>query len=287
MINSYSHQEQLKAERLNLKSAEIQFINLVTEGTNCSRFESEAVSKVAKQVFALGEYEDSRSLQAGQMVYNATSDDEPAGKPLKECKTVRVILTLHDRAEDSEVEQKYSTTERRKQQMCRIAVEAKDQGGLLTQEDIAFILNSHSRTIRRDMAELRKLGISLPTRGQQKDIGPGVTHRQIAIRQFLEGKEILEIARNITHSIKAVERYVQTFCRVVYANQELSGDRLKTAMVVGISISATETYLDLYWDFKAKNRYSEMLTAIEDQGRRYWEALDFKKKPGQTKRRKK
>ena len=58
------------------------------------------------------------------------------------------------------------------------------------------------RTIRRDIKDLRERGIVVPTRGQQKDIGPGVTHREIAIKMFIEHKEPLEIARSIMHSIR-------------------------------------------------------------------------------------
>jgi len=34
-----------------------------------------------------------------------------------------------------------------------------------------------SRTIRRDVKNLKEKGIIVPTRGTEKDIGPGVTHR--------------------------------------------------------------------------------------------------------------
>ncbi|MBF0198918.1 MAG: hypothetical protein HQL32_14470, partial [Planctomycetes bacterium] len=58
MIANYAHQKSLQEERLDLKTCEQQFINLITEGTNCSPYESEAISGVARQVFSLGEYED-------------------------------------------------------------------------------------------------------------------------------------------------------------------------------------------------------------------------------------
>ena len=61
----------------------------------------------------------------------------------------------------------------------RISAEAREQGGLLTQEDLAKILMCDVRTIRRDIADLRKTDIVVPTRGTIKDIGPGVSHRAL------------------------------------------------------------------------------------------------------------
>ena len=57
----------------------------------------------------------------------------------------------------------------------------------LTQEDIAAkLLNCSVRTVRRDIKALAKRGVIVPTRGQQKDIGPGVSHKVEAVRLFME-----------------------------------------------------------------------------------------------------
>jgi len=57
----------------------------------------------------------------------------------------------------------------------------------LTQEDIAAkLLNCSVRTVRRDINALAKRGVIVPTRGQQKDIGPGVSHKVEAVRLFME-----------------------------------------------------------------------------------------------------
>ncbi|MBF0196452.1 MAG: hypothetical protein HQL32_02020, partial [Planctomycetes bacterium] len=62
MLATYSYQKELQDERLELKSSEQQFMNIVTNGTNCSPFESKLVLKEAKQVFGIGEYRDSNSM---------------------------------------------------------------------------------------------------------------------------------------------------------------------------------------------------------------------------------
>ena len=198
----------------------------------------------------------------------------------------RIVLTYLNQGEDSDCTKTHGTKYKRQQQICRMTLEAKEQNSLLTQEDLGELLGTDSRTIRRDIKELRQRNIVVPTRGQQKDIGPGVSHRELAIRMFIENKEPLEISRAILHSIKAVERYIDTFCRVVYGYKQL-GNSLKTALVVGISVPGVNKYLEVYDAYKNKREYSEILELISNRGRRYWSDSDFKKKSLRTGRRKK
>jgi len=262
------------------------FTNLITDGTNCSPFESEVIVEKAKEVFAIGDHAEGNILQPGQMIWTALDMKEPLGKPLKECKLRRIILTHIKPKEDAEVRRKYNRSAKRQQQINRMAVEAQDQQALLTQEDLAEILDSDVRTIRRDIQHLRKQGISVPTRGQQKDIGPGVTHRVQAINLFLEEKEPVEIARAIKHSLTAVERYIDTFCRVIYCQRRFRNN-LQTALVVGASIHTVNTYLGLHTEACEDPAYRERISEIEERGRIYYKNVDFKKKPGPNKRRQK
>ncbi len=284
MIATYSYQKELQEERLQLKSSEQQFMNVITKGTNCSPFESKLVLKEAKQVFGIGEYRESNSLQAGQIIWTAISQEEPAGKKIEDAQMKRIQLTFIDRKEDIETQKTFSTTSMRQQQICRMTVEALDQGALLTQEDLCLILGANVRTIRRDIQTLKKRGITIPTRGQQKDIGPGVTHRGQAVNQFLQGKQALDISRDLHHSLHSIERYIDTFCRTVYCQKEFQ-NTLKTALVVGISVSGVNGYLEIYKDFKSKSKSAEILADVEEKGEDYWTNCDFKKKLGLTERR--
>lgn len=284
MIQTYAHQKELHESRLDLKTIESMFTNMITEGTNCSPFESEIIVEKAKEAFAIGDHAEGNILQPGQMIWTALDISEPPGKPLKECKLRRVILTHINPKEDTEVRRRYNRSAKRQQQINRMAVEAQDQGALLTQEDLAEILDTDVRTIRRDIHHLRDQGISVPTRGQQKDIGPGVTHRVQAITLFLQEKEPVEIARTIKHSLTAVERYIDTFCRVVYCQRRFRNN-LQTALVVGASVHTVNTYLGLHTDACENPVYRERITEIENRGRIYYKNIDFKKKHGQSKRR--
>lgn len=212
--------------------------------------------------------------------------NEPPGKPLKYCKLRRIILTHIKPKEDAEIRRLYNRSAKRQQQINRMAVEAQEQQALLTQEDLAEILDSDVRTIRRDIQHLREQGISVPTRGHQKDIGPGVTHKVQAITLFLEEKEPVEIARAIKHSLTAVERYIDTFCRVIYCQRRFRNN-LKTALVVGVSVNTVNTYIALHTDSCEDPAYRERIAEIEERSRIYYKNVDFKKNLGPNKRRQK
>lgn len=284
MIQTYAHQKELHEARIDIKTLERLFANVITEGTNCSSFESDIIVEKAKEVFAIGDHSEGRILQPGQMIWTAVDINEPPGKPLGGCQLRRIILTHIAPKEDAEVRRAYGPSAKRQQQILRMTVEAKDQQALLTQEDLAEILDTDVRTIRRDIQALRRKEMMVPTRGQIKDIGPGVTHRVKAISLFLEDKEPLEIARIIKHSLTAVERYIDTFCRVVYCQRKFR-DNLKTALVVGASVATVNTYLGLHADACEDPAYRERIFEIEKRGRIYYKAVDFKKNHGRIERR--
>lgn len=158
--------------------------------------------------------------------------------------------------------------------------ESVDQGALLTQEDLAMLLDCDVKTIRTDIKRYgQKHGVMIPTRGNKKDIGPGLTHRDRAVELFIQGKDTVAIARDLNHSLKAIERYVQAFCRVVYCQAQLR-NTLKTALVVGVSVAAVNRYLglkDKYWN---SPEYRERLEEIEKVGSQFWAYQDGKKTLG-------
>jgi len=279
MIVSHKLKKEQIQERLNLKSTEQAFTQQIVNGTNCSPFESEIIVEKAKEIFALGEYAEGKVLQDGQTVFIAVATKAPAGVPIKQCPKVRVVLTHLSRSEDLRVLREHGASAKRRQQMMRMAVEAQEQGALLSQEDLALILDCDVRTIRADNRKLSQEEILVPTRGTVRDIGPGVTHKVKVIKLWLSGKEALEIARQLNHSLKAVERYIQTFCRVVYAQRKMR-NILKTALVVGISVAAAGNYWDLHTELVKDNSfYKQRLEEILMIGQEHWEASDEKKSP--------
>ena len=137
----------------------------------------------------------------------------------------------------------------RKHKVIRMANEAFDQGGLLTQEDLAVLLCSSRRTIRRDIKELKVQGIEVPTRGTLQDIGPGVTHKSKVVKMWLEGYEYTDIERKTCHSGFSVQRYLSGFSKVVrFYSRGYSLPEIRE--LADMSERLIQEYLDLYEIFK-------------------------------------
>jgi len=154
-------------------------------------------------------------------------------------------------------------------------------------EDMAILLDCDEKTIRLDIKRFQeKHNILVPTRGNKKDIGPGITHREKAIALYIEGMDALAIGRQLQHSLKAVERYISTFCRVIYCQQNMR-DTLKTALVIGISVSLVNKYLEIKDKYWKEPEYQNRIAEIEKAGEEYWEYQDSKKKHGLKQRRNK
>lgn len=118
MLKNYQHEKELQRERIEGKSCESLFSNIIVQGTNCSHFESEIIVEKAKEVFRIGEWSEGRTLQPGQMVYIAVSCTEPAGKPLEECAKERIVLTHLDMEADVEVLGRYGAKAKRRALAC-------------------------------------------------------------------------------------------------------------------------------------------------------------------------
>ena len=200
---------------------------------------------------------------------------EGAGKTIDKCQKRTVLLSLHGR-QDREIRDQFGADEMRRLRLQRIAEEAREQGGVLSQEDLAEILCRDVRTIRRDICMLRQRGIIIPTRGQQKDIGPTLSHKGLAIRRWLQGDEPLEVARRIKHTLHSVERYIQRFSRVVFLHRK-GFPFLQIALTVGISSSAVSTYLEIYDKTRWQSQYHARYEEIDLIGAQHYEAEDAKK----------
>lgn len=238
--------EELSAEqaaRLTVKTQESRMMAEAIEGTGMSPWEAKVLIEAIREVYFAEP--GSAPLRSGQLRYECVRHDQGAGKPLAECQLVSVVLTLLE-ADDHKVAAQSGADGLRRHRLCRLSEEAYAQKGLLTQEDLAQLLCADVRTVRRDIRRLQKeADVIVPTRGQQKDIGPGVTHKGVALARWLEGKDPQEVARAIHHSLHAVERYIQSFARVVF----LAGkgfELLHIAFTMGISTHLARTYLELY-----------------------------------------
>lgn len=187
----------------------------------------------------------------GTIFYWAASSKEPAGKPIEEINLVQVRLTLNA-STDISVLRKSGMQALREVKIARITQEAQDQGAYLTQEDIAVLLCSSVRTVRRDIERLRKNGIDIPTRGQKMDIGKGVSHKAQIVELYLKNYQYTDIERHTKHSTASIERYIQDFSRVVMLlNQDLNIADIRPA--ANMSERLIYEYKALYEKYNSEN----------------------------------
>ena len=252
MIRTQFIEEQLRQGRLDAKTLDSMFRRRIEEGANCSPFVSQAILATVKEVFSLGPDDADHQLGLGQIKLLVVAAEEPAGKPLEQCQKVTVLLTLDAGQEDYQVRLAHGVEGLRRARILRVTAEARDQGGLLSYEDLAFrLFNCGVRTIVRDVQALRRRDIAVPTRGQQQDIGPGQTHRVQAVRLYLQGLEANEIARRLYHTLGSIENYVTTFARVVFlANKGYGDDEI--AFVIRRSSPLVAAYRKLFGEFQAQ-----------------------------------
>ena len=252
-------------ERLREKTVERQFLYELERDFELAPATSRAVLEAAKQVL-LPMLLDG-GVGEGQMRATVVSVEEPAGKPLREMKKVGVVVTVDSGMEDLEVLGRLGPVRLRRVRLMRMSQEAMDQGGVVTQEDLSRLLQTDVRTIRRDVAALRESGDWVPTRGMVKQVGRGQSHKAKIVEMYLQRLTYSEIVRRARHAASSVQRYVETFGRVVVLWEKGVREPGEIAFLVGVSERLAREYLALRERYDTAE-YRDRLEEIARQVRR-------------------
>lgn len=196
-----------------------------------------------------------------QIIFYAVSADEPAGKPIKDCRLIPVKLTLY-RHTDRKIKAKLGIPALREHLAVRLSEEAHQQGGLLSQADLAEILMVDESTVKRIVKRIKARGGSIPTRGEIKDIGPGISHKARIIELLLKRYQPTEVALKTKHSLSSITRYFENFIKVVYLYDE-GFSPVKIRHLTGTSEKVVGEYLKIYARCKKQGDYSERLEEIK------------------------
>lgn len=226
-------------DRIGCKTSRNLFLGRMVEDFGLSRVEAEVLyswNDSYLRNMSRGE------RRPGQILKHVVAVGEPAGKPLKQCRLVQVRLTMDDE-EDVELLRK-GVSEVRMNKIMRLAQEAYEQGGLLSQEDLAVLLGSDRSTVSGDVKTLRSLGLEVPTRGYLQDIGRGTSHKRKAVGMYLDGFELSEIARRLYHSPSSVARYLDDFTRIVILSEGAYSPQA-ICHALGMSRKLVGEYLEL------------------------------------------
>ena len=233
--------DQRLSDRLQTKSVKQSIVSSIARDFNLTPILAEAYFSQISDYFL---HHAEVNLNTGQLHCLAVDENEPAGKPLALCKKVSVKLTLHKPEEDLPVYKKSGLRGLRHHKIIRITNEAIDQGGVLSYEDVAFILTTSVVTIKRDMSQMRRKGIILPSRGWRHEMGRGQTHKTQILDLYLSGYQFSDIERRTHHSETAIKRYIQDFARVVLLHKKgFSIDQIRIS--TGFSHRLIGEYLKL------------------------------------------
>ncbi len=174
-------------DRLALKTPEAAFLHVMEEEFDFSPRVSRELLSTAQDMLVGGV--PSEAVRPGQVRVVVASLKAPFGPPLTETDRVEVTLAMDAGAEDMAVRARESTEELRQGRILRLTEEALEQGGVLTQEDLARVLSVHRRTIARDVKVLKAEGHVIQTRGFVKGIGRGQTHKVRVIELGWTGRD--------------------------------------------------------------------------------------------------
>ncbi len=210
-------------------------------------------------------YSQAPKAKSGRVGLWVVKLDASVGKPLNELPKVQVWVTLDGGQEDLEAYRSYGHAGLRRQKLLRITEEIVDQYGIATQEDLARLLGTSLRTIRRDITYLQGQGLQVLTRGVYSDIGPSLSHKVVIVELFLSGSVYTEICRRTRHSAKAVKRYVNTFGRVVALHERGIKAPEELANYAGISKRLATEYLNLYFQVSKRAAFKERIKEVLEQ----------------------
>jgi hypothetical protein len=250
------------SDRLTTKTVKQSIVTNIAKDFNLTPLLAEAYFNQISEYF---QRHADVQLLSGQIHYLAVDENEPAGKPIALCKKVSVVLTLHNPDEDIPVYKKAGLRGLRHHKILRITNQAIEQGGVLTYEDLAFILTTSLVTIKRDMSSMRRQGIILPSRGWRHEMGRGQTHKTQILDLFLSGYQFSDIERRTHHSESAIKRYIQDFAKVVLLHKKkFSVDQIRIS--TGFSHRLIGEYLKLYKEHKSSSHLKRILASTKKKG---------------------
>jgi hypothetical protein len=242
------------------KTPEQVFINSLRKEYELSPAESAGILELAK-VCLFGTLPQT----LGRLKFLCASKKAKHGKPLSEQEMVRVTLTMDDGIEDLEVLKEQGPQALRQKKILRLTDEAYEQGGLLTQEDLARLLQVSSRTIRSDIAGLIVDGNTIHTRGFDHDIGRGISHKTKIVDLYLCGYAYAEIMRKTRHGAHSIKRYVSTFGRLLLLLHHDITDLSELSRLLNQSERLSREYLSLFEKHKNGDHWPAVYMELLEQ----------------------
>lgn len=195
-------------------------------------------------------------VRHGQVLWTAVAIDDPPRRRqrLADCRLVPLVLDLSTPVDIDDRIARRPTDERLLKRAERLCWQAYHQGGLLSNCDLAELLNTcDSRIATVLAAEEKRTQRVIPRRATLHDCGTGLTHKRIVcLLRYRDGLESAEIARRTHHSIEAVDRYLGQYDRVRHCRLHGFSPQ-ETAFTLGCSPALVEAYLAIDRELEQAN----------------------------------
>jgi len=207
-------------------------------------------------------YPETSHLRQGQIQWVTVDKDETAsyGKSMRNTRLKSVVLDLVRGEDIAERAEGKRLREIKKEAAVRLFKQADNQGGCMTNAEVAILLKISPPTVGRYIHEHEfETGELVPRRGTIHDMGPTLTHKKPIIRKlFLEGKSVEQVSRETRHSPEAIHRYIRNFRQVLLCRQK-GLDEKETAFAVKISERLVREYHKLIDKFAQENLVLESI----------------------------
>lgn len=221
-------------------------MKFVYELSNRCGFSPAVADKLERDLRELSKKINRLKHKKNEIIYYAISDEEPPGKPLEECELIPVVITFFT-ADDKELMNVESTKDLKWFRAYRFTTEVRKQGALLNQMDLAFLLGVSPAVLQKLMKE--KEEYILPTRGNICDMGPSISHADKIISLYLQGYTETQIQQRTFHSYDSIERYIDTFIKVVGLLEIEGLTPAEIHMILSCSRRLVNKYMKLYHTF--------------------------------------
>lgn len=208
------------------------------------RLRKVVVDRILEVVFAHLHIRD--AVRHGQAAWTGIALEQRTVRrqPIEQMQLVPLVLDLVTPEDIEAVIACEGKSQRLLRRCLRLCRQAYEQGGLLSNCDLAVLLGTDDSAVASVLAAWEREHEELvPRRATLHDVGTGLTHKRlICWKRYGEGKTSEQVARESYHSIEAVDRYLGQFDRIRHCRQQ-GLDAQQIAYVMGCSQALVAEYV--------------------------------------------
>ena len=247
------------------KTYETSLFNLITTefgyigGPDVVKLFAKKIVELNDQYYLRGDF-----VRPGQMRWLVLKAGQKysKSKKLSDMQLIPVTLTLINPEDIEDRITKVKKNELIEKLIVRLCTETKEQGGVLTETDIAILLRVSGTMISNHVTSYEKRTKKVvPRAGTEMDMGKSLTHKRLAFHNYKKKIPTSENARLIDHTPESVDRYIKDGIRIekLYTAGYNEWDM---AFFTGLPIYVVKEYVEI---IKSYEKEKNNKTDIENQ----------------------